>query len=59
MKQFVITPAAGKRLIGKAIAKHAAVVGSAEKENCCHCRRNNQRLCGGGNSFGAGSGKRI
>ena len=25
MKQFVITPAAGKRLIGKAIAKHAAV----------------------------------
>ena len=25
MKQFVITPAAGKRLIGKAIVKHAAV----------------------------------
>lgn len=25
MKQFVITPAAGKRLIGKAIARHAAV----------------------------------
>ncbi|MBN1365166.1 MAG: hypothetical protein JW976_10220 [Syntrophaceae bacterium] len=25
MKQFVLTPAAGKRLIGKAIAKHAAV----------------------------------
>ena len=25
MKQFVITPAAGKRLIGKAIAKHAAI----------------------------------
>jgi len=25
MKQFVLTPAAGKRLIGKAIVKHAAV----------------------------------
>jgi hypothetical protein len=25
MKQFVITPAAGKRLIGKAIVRHAAV----------------------------------
>ena len=25
MKQFVITPAAGKRLIGKAITRHAAV----------------------------------
>jgi hypothetical protein len=26
MKQFVLTPAAGKRLIGKAIAKDPAVV---------------------------------
>ena len=31
MKQFVITPAAGKRLIGKAIAKHAAVVKALKK----------------------------
>ncbi|MCX5850076.1 MAG: hypothetical protein NTW65_11595 [Deltaproteobacteria bacterium] len=31
MKQFVITPAAGKRLIGKAIAKHAAVVEALKK----------------------------
>ena len=31
MKQFVITPAAGKRLIGKAIAKHAAVTGALKK----------------------------
>jgi hypothetical protein len=32
MKQFVLTPAAGKRLIGKAIARHAAVV-KALKQN--------------------------
>ena len=31
MKQFVITPAAGKRLIGKAIAKHVAVVKALKK----------------------------
>jgi hypothetical protein len=31
MKQFVLTPAAGKRLIGKAIAKYAAVVKALEK----------------------------
>ena len=31
MKQFVITPAAGKRLIGKAIAKHAAVAAAIKK----------------------------
>ncbi|MCX5847887.1 MAG: hypothetical protein NTW65_00330, partial [Deltaproteobacteria bacterium] len=31
MKQFVITPAAGKRLIGKAIAKHAAVASAVKK----------------------------
>ncbi|MCE5211209.1 MAG: hypothetical protein LLG40_06615 [Deltaproteobacteria bacterium] len=31
MKQFVLTPAAGKRLIGKAIAKHAAVVKALKK----------------------------
>jgi hypothetical protein len=31
MKQFVITPAAGKRLIGKAIAKHAAVAAVIKK----------------------------
>jgi hypothetical protein len=31
MKQFVITPAAGKRLIGKAIAKHPAVAKALKK----------------------------
>lgn len=31
MKQFVLTPAAGKRLIGKAIAKHAAVATAIKK----------------------------
>jgi len=31
MKQFVITPAAGKRLIGKAVAKHAAVKAALKK----------------------------
>lgn len=31
MKQFVITPAAGKRLIGKAIAKHPAVTETLKK----------------------------
>jgi len=31
MKQFVITPAAGKRLIGKAIAKHAAIDAAIKK----------------------------
>jgi hypothetical protein len=31
MKQFVITPAAGKRLIGKAMAKHAAVATALKK----------------------------
>jgi hypothetical protein len=31
MKQFVITPAAGKRLIGKAIAKHTAVAAAIKK----------------------------
>jgi hypothetical protein len=31
MKQFVITPAAGKRLIGKAIAKHAVVAAAIKK----------------------------
>ena len=31
MKQFVITPAAGKRLIGKAIVKHAAVAEALKK----------------------------
>ena len=31
MKQFVITPAAGKRLIGKAIAKHPAVAEALKK----------------------------
>jgi hypothetical protein len=31
MKQFVITPAAGKRLIGKAIAKHGAVTEALKK----------------------------
>jgi hypothetical protein len=31
MKQFVIAPAAGKRLIGKAIAKHAAVAKALKK----------------------------
>lgn len=31
MKQFVITPAAGKRLIGKAIAKDAAIVKALKK----------------------------
>jgi hypothetical protein len=31
MKQFVVTPAAGKRLIGKAIAKHAAVAKALKK----------------------------
>jgi hypothetical protein len=31
MKQFVLTPAAGKRLIGKAIAKHTAVVKALKK----------------------------
>ena len=31
MKQFVITPAAGKRLIGKAIARHAAVATAIKK----------------------------
>jgi hypothetical protein len=31
MKQFVLTPAAGKRLIGKAIAKHDAVVKALKK----------------------------
>ena len=31
MKQFVITPVAGKRLIGKAIAKHPAVVEALKK----------------------------
>ncbi len=31
MKQFVITPAAGKRLIGKAIAKHPAVTKTLKK----------------------------
>jgi len=32
MKQFVVTPAAGKRLIGKAIAKHAAIIKALKKE---------------------------
>lgn len=31
MKQFVLTPAAGKRLIGKAIAKHPALVEALKK----------------------------
>ena len=31
MKQFVLTPAAGKRLIGKAIIKHAAVAAAMKK----------------------------
>lgn len=31
MKQFVLTPAAGKRLIGKGIAQHAAVVKALKK----------------------------
>ncbi|MDI6742565.1 MAG: hypothetical protein QMD11_07460 [Smithella sp.] len=31
MKQFVLTPAAGKRLIGKAIAKHVAVAKALKK----------------------------
>lgn len=31
MKQFVLTPAAGKRLIGKAIVKHNAVVDALKK----------------------------
>ena len=31
MKQFVLTPAAGKRLIGKAIVKHAAVAAAIKK----------------------------
>lgn len=31
MKQFVLTPAAGKRLIGKAIAKHSAIVKALKK----------------------------
>jgi hypothetical protein len=31
MKQFVITPAAGKRLIGKAIIRHAAVAAAIKK----------------------------
>lgn len=31
MKQFVLTPAAGKRLIGKALAKHAAVATAIKK----------------------------
>ncbi|KUG22368.1 hypothetical protein ASZ90_007907 [hydrocarbon metagenome] len=31
MKQFVLTPAAGKRLIGKAIAKHTAIVKALKK----------------------------
>lgn len=31
MKQFVLTPAAGKRLIGKAIAKHAAIERALKK----------------------------
>ncbi len=33
MKQFVLTPAAGKRLIGKAIAKHTAVAKALKKGN--------------------------
>lgn len=31
MKQFIVTPAAGKRLIGKAIVKHAAVAAALKK----------------------------
>jgi len=31
MKQFIITPAAGKRLIAKAMVKHPAVVGARTK----------------------------
>jgi hypothetical protein len=31
MKQFVVTPAAGKRLIGKALAKYAAIVKALKK----------------------------
>jgi hypothetical protein len=31
MKQFVITPAAGKRLIGKAMIKHAAIAAALKK----------------------------
>lgn len=31
MKQFVITPAAGKRLIGKGLARHAAVAAAIKK----------------------------
>jgi len=31
MKQFVLTPATGKRLIGKALAKHASVVNALKK----------------------------
>ncbi|PKN52397.1 MAG: hypothetical protein CVU55_07665 [Deltaproteobacteria bacterium HGW-Deltaproteobacteria-13] len=31
MKQFVLTPAAGKRLIGKAIAKHPAMIAAIKK----------------------------
>ena len=31
MKQFVLTPAAGKRLIGKAITKHTAIVNALKK----------------------------
>ena len=31
MKQFVLTPAAGKRLIGKAITKHTAIVNALKR----------------------------
>ena len=34
MKQFIITPAAGKRLIGKAIVKHAALIAAIKKGIC-------------------------
>ena len=36
MKQFVLTPAAGKRLIGKAIVKHAAVVAALKAETVAY-----------------------
>lgn len=32
MKQYILTPAAGKRLIGTAVVVHPAVTGSPEQE---------------------------
>ena len=59
MKQFVITPAAGKRLIGKAIAKHAAVATAIKKGTVVIVAGTTNGYVAEEITFSAGSGKGI